>query len=127
LPPVSLVTITITHIVAFAVAIAITIALVAVAHPSPLLPSLSHCHRPLCRTPPSLPTPSFSLSPLPSLSPAALIAITITLSTLALFVAAIIIRRTLSSFVVAHRRGRVVASSTLSCQPPPAFVDPVTG
>jgi hypothetical protein len=36
----SLVTITITHVVAFTVAIADTIALVAVACPSPLLPSL---------------------------------------------------------------------------------------
>jgi hypothetical protein len=49
------------------------------------------------------------------------------LSTLALFVAAIIIRHTLSSFVVAHRRGRVVASLMLSCQPPPAFANPVAG
>jgi hypothetical protein len=61
------------------------------------------------------------------LLPTTLIAITIALSTLALFVAAIIIRRTHSSFIVAHRRGRVVALSMLSCQPPPAFVDPVAG
>jgi hypothetical protein len=56
-----------------------------------------------------------------------LIADTMALSTLALFVAAIIIRRTLSSFVIAHHRGHVVALSTLSCQPPPAFADPVAG
>jgi hypothetical protein len=61
------------------------------------------------------------------LLPTTLIAITIALSTLALFVAAIIIRCMLLSFVVAHRRGRVVASTTLSCQPPPAFVYPVAG
>jgi hypothetical protein len=61
------------------------------------------------------------------LSPTTLISITIALPTLALFVAAIGIRRTLLSFVVAHRRGCVVTSSTLSCQPPPAFVDPVAG
>jgi hypothetical protein len=64
---------------------------------------------------------------LPSSSPTTLISFTIALSTLALFVTAIIIRRTLSSFVVAHHRGRVVASSVLSRQPPPAFVNPVTG
>jgi hypothetical protein len=64
---------------------------------------------------------------LPSSSPTTLISITIALSTLALFVAALVIHRTLSSFVVAHRRGRVVASSTLSCQPPPEFVNPVAG
>jgi hypothetical protein len=56
-----------------------------------------------------------------------LIADTMALSTLALFVAAIIIRRTFSSFVVAHRRGRVVALSTLSRQPLPAFANPVAG
>jgi hypothetical protein len=59
--------------------------------------------------------------------PTTLISITIALSTLTLFVAAIIIRRTLLSFVVPHRQGRVVASLTLSRQPPPAFVDPVAG
>jgi hypothetical protein len=48
------------------------------------------------------------------LSPTTLISITIPLSTLALFVAAIVIHRTLSSFVVAHRCGRVVASLALS-------------
>jgi hypothetical protein len=61
------------------------------------------------------------------LLPTTLIVITIALSTLTLFVAAIIIRRTLSSFVVTHRRGHVVvASLTLSRQPLPAFVDTVT-
>jgi hypothetical protein len=70
---------------------------------------------------------SFSSSPLPSLLPTTLISVTITLSTLALFVAAIVIRRTLLLFVVAHRRGRVVASSALSRQPLPAFVDPIAG
>jgi hypothetical protein len=61
------------------------------------------------------------------LSPNTLISVTITLSTLALIIAVIVIRRTLSLFVVAHRRGRVVTSLALSCQPPPAFVDPVAG
>ncbi len=37
------------------------------------------------------------------------------------------IHRTLLSLVVAHRRGCVVASSMLSCQPPPAFVIPIAG
>jgi hypothetical protein len=59
--------------------------------------------------------------PLPSLLTATLIAITMALSTLSLIVAAIIIRRTLLLFVVAYRRGCVVASLTLSCQPPPAL------
>jgi hypothetical protein len=59
--------------------------------------------------------------------PATLIAVTITLATLTLFVAAIIIRRTLLSFIVAHHCGHVIASSTLSCQPPPVFVAPVAG
>jgi hypothetical protein len=71
--------------------------------------------------------PSFLSLPLPSLLPTTLISVTIALSTLALFVAAIIIRRTLSLFVVAHRRGRVVALPVLFCQPSPAFVDPVLG
>jgi hypothetical protein len=79
------------------------------------------------RTPPSSPTPSFSSSPLPSLLPTTHISVTNALSTLALFVTAIVIRRTLLSFVVTHRRGRVVASPALSCQPPPAFVDPIAG
>jgi hypothetical protein len=61
------------------------------------------------------------------LLPTALISVTIALSTLALFIAAIAIRRTLSSFIVTHRCGPVVASSMLSCQPPPAFVDPAAG
>jgi hypothetical protein len=56
-----------------------------------------------------------------------LIAVTIALAILALFITAITIRRTLSSFVVAHRRGRVVASLTPSCQPPPAFIALVDG
>jgi hypothetical protein len=56
-----------------------------------------------------------------------LIAISIALTILALFVTAITIRRTLSSYVVAHRRGRVVALSTPFCQPPPTFVAPVAG
>jgi hypothetical protein len=79
--------------------------------PLPSLPSIashpcrhrscSHCHRPLCCTPPSLLMPSFSSSPLPSSSPTTLISVTIALSTLTLFVAAIIICRTLSD----ERRG----------------------
>jgi hypothetical protein len=56
-----------------------------------------------------------------------LIAITIVLAILALFVTAITIRRTPLLFVVAHRRGRVVALSMPSCQPPPVFVAPVAG
>jgi hypothetical protein len=42
--------------------------------------------------------------------PTTLVSVTITLSTLALFIVAIIIRRMLSLFVVAHRcgRGRIV-------------------
>jgi hypothetical protein len=64
---------------------------------------------------------------LPSSSPTTLIAVTIALSTFALFVAAIIIRHTLSLFVITHRCGHVVALSTLSCQPPLAFVDSVAG
>jgi hypothetical protein len=104
--------------------------------PSPSLPLLArhprhhrscrHRHRPLRRTPPSLPTP-WPVLPSPSSSTSTLIAVTIALAILALFVTAITIRRTLSSYVVAHRRGRVVASSTPSCQPPPAFVVPVAG
>jgi hypothetical protein len=54
-----------------------------------------------------------------------LIAITIALAILALFVAAI--TRMLSLFVVAHRCGRVVALLLLSCQPPPTFVAPIAG
>jgi hypothetical protein len=61
------------------------------------------------------------------LSTGTLIAITITLAILTLFVTAITIRRTLLSYAVAHRRGHVVASLTPSCQPPPAFVAPVAG
>jgi hypothetical protein len=61
------------------------------------------------------------------LLPTTLISVTIALSTLTLFIAAIVICRTLLSFVVAHLHGHVVASLALSCQPPPTFVDPVTG
>jgi hypothetical protein len=64
---------------------------------------------------------------LPSLLTGTLIAITIALAILALFVTAITIRRMPLSFVVAHRRGRVVASSMSSCQPLPVFVAPVAG
>jgi hypothetical protein len=58
---------------------------------------------------------------------ATLIAITMALSPLALFVAAIIIRHMLLSFVVAHRRVYVVALLMLSCQPLPAFVKIIAG
>jgi hypothetical protein len=61
------------------------------------------------------------------LSTGTLIAVTIALAILALFVTAITIRRTLLSFVIAHRRVHVVALLTPSCQPPPAFVAPVAG
>jgi hypothetical protein len=67
------------------------------------------------------------MPPLPSLSTGTLIAVTIALAILALFVTAITIHRTPLLFVVAHRRGRVVALSTPSCQPPPIFVTPVAG
>jgi hypothetical protein len=65
--------------------------------------------------------------PSPSSSTGTLIAITIALAILTLFITAITIHRTLSSYVVAHRRGHVVTSSTPSSQPPPAFVAPVAG
>jgi hypothetical protein len=65
--------------------------------------------------------------PLPSSSTGTLIAVTIALAILALFVTAITICCMLLLFVVAHRRGRVVASSTPSCQPPPAFIAPIAG
>jgi hypothetical protein len=65
--------------------------------------------------------------PSPSSSTGTLIAVTIDLSILALFVTAITIRRTPSSFVVTHHHGRVVTSSMPSCQPPPVFVAPVAG
>jgi hypothetical protein len=52
---------------------------------------------------------------LPSSSTGTLIAITIALAILTLFIA-ITIRRMISSFVVAHCHGCVVASSTLSHQ-----------
>jgi hypothetical protein len=61
------------------------------------------------------------------LLPATLIAITITLATLTHFVAAIIIHRTLSWFIITHRCGCVIALSLLSCQPLPAFVAPIAG
>jgi hypothetical protein len=61
------------------------------------------------------------------LLPATLITVTITLATLTLFVAAIIIRRTLLLFIVAHRPGHVIALLMLSCQPLPAFAAPVAG
>jgi hypothetical protein len=61
------------------------------------------------------------MPPLPSLLPSTLIAITIALATLSLFVAAIIIRRMLLLFDVAHQCGHVVALLTFSCKPPPAF------
>jgi hypothetical protein len=61
------------------------------------------------------------------LSTGTLIAVTIALAILALFVTAITIRCALSLYVVARHRGCVVALSTPSCQPPPAFVAPVTG
>jgi hypothetical protein len=56
-----------------------------------------------------------------------LIAVTIAFAILALFVTAITIRCTPSLFVVAHGRGRVVASSMPSCQPPPVFIAAVAG
>jgi hypothetical protein len=61
------------------------------------------------------------------LSTGTLIAVTIALAILALFITAITIRRTPLSFFVAQRHGHVVASSMPSCQPPPFFVAPVAG
>jgi hypothetical protein len=61
------------------------------------------------------------------LSTGTLIDITIALAILALFLTAITISRTPLSFVVAHRRGRVVTLLMPSCQPPPVFVAPVAG
>jgi hypothetical protein len=61
------------------------------------------------------------------LSTGTLIAVTIALAILALFVTVITIRRTPSSFVIAHRHGCVVALLMPSCQPPPVFVAPITG
>jgi hypothetical protein len=63
--------------------------------------------------------------PLPSSSTGTLIAVTIALAILALFFTAITIHHTLSSFVIAHHHGRVVASLMPSCQPPPTFVAPI--
>jgi hypothetical protein len=51
--------------------------------------------------------------PLPSYLPATLIAVTITLATLSLFVAAIIICHMLSLFVIACRCSQVVINSLL--------------
>jgi hypothetical protein len=51
--------------------------------------------------------------PSPSLLRATLIVVTITLTTLALFVAALIIRPMLSLFVIASRRGYVVINALL--------------
>ncbi len=53
------------------------------------------------------------MPPLPSLSTGTLIAITITLAILALFVTAITIHRMLLSYVVAHHRGHVVVVNAL--------------
>jgi hypothetical protein len=65
--------------------------------------------------------------PSPSSSTGTLIAITIALAILTLFVTAITIRRMPLSFVIAHRRGRVIASLMPSCQPPPVFIAPIAG
>jgi hypothetical protein len=51
------------------------------------------------------------MPPLPSLLPGTLFVVTIVLAALTIFVVALIIARTLSSFVVAHRRGRVVVNA----------------
>jgi hypothetical protein len=56
-----------------------------------------------------------------------LIAVTIALAILALFVTAITIRRTPFSFVIALCCGRVVALSKPSCLPPPVFIAPIAG
>jgi hypothetical protein len=53
------------------------------------------------------------LPPLPSLLPTTLITVTITHAALALFVAALIIRRTLLSFFVALHRGCVIVDALL--------------
>jgi hypothetical protein len=66
------------------------------------------------------------MPPSPSSSTATLIAVTIALAILALFVA-ITIRRMLLLFVVAHCRGHVVALLMLSHQPLLTFVAPVAG
>jgi hypothetical protein len=67
------------------------------------------------------------MPPLPSLLTGTLIAVTIAVAILTLFVTAITIRRMPSLFVVAHRHGRVVASLMPSCQPPPVFIAPIAG
>ncbi len=56
---------------------------------------------------------AWPLPPLTSLLPTTLIAITNALAALALFVAALIIRHTLSLFIVARHCGRVVADALL--------------
>jgi hypothetical protein len=62
-------------------------------------------------SPATLVAVTVALPPSLSSSPVALIAITITLATIALFVAALIISCTLSSFVVARHPGRVVVDA----------------
>jgi hypothetical protein len=92
--PASLVATTIAHVIVIAVAMA----LVAVARPSSLLLFfLLPLHHPLCRTPPSLPTP-WPMPPLLSSLHATLNTVAIALVALALFFAALIIRCTLLSF-----------------------------
>jgi hypothetical protein len=61
-----------------------------------------------------------------STSTGTLIAVTIALAILTLFVA-ITIRHMLLLFVITHRRGHVVTLSMLSHQPPPTFVAPKAG
>jgi hypothetical protein len=53
------------------------------------------------------------LPPLPSLLPSTLFVVTIALAALAIFVVALIIARTLLSFVVAHQCCRVVVDALL--------------
>jgi hypothetical protein len=103
-------------------AVSVAIAPVAVAHPPPSLPSLLPLlPSPSLSQPPSLPTP-WPVLPLPSLLTGTLIAVTIALAILAIFVAVITLHCTLLLFVVAHHRGNVVALSTLSCQPLPSLL-----
>jgi hypothetical protein len=61
------------------------------------------------------------------LSTGTLIAITIAIAILTLFVTAITICCTPLLFVIAYHCGRVVVLSTPSCQPPPVFIAPVAG
>jgi hypothetical protein len=56
-----------------------------------------------------------------------LIAVTIALAILTLFITAITIRCTPLLFVVAHHCSHVVALLMPFCQPPPVFVAPVAG